>query len=115
MKVGSKYPDYVLEDLNGLRVSIGKIIKGKWALIDLWASWCGSCRSFSRILIPLYHKYKDRGFIIVGIAREKSVNDVLCALALEKYPWMQFVELEDKNSIWLKHGIENAGVVFFGR
>ena len=75
----------------------------------MWASWCGSCRSFSRILIPLYHKYKDRGFIIVGIAREKSVNDVLCALALEKYPWMQFVELEDKNSIWLKHGIENAG------
>ena len=109
MKVGQPYKNYYAEDFTGKRVSIGEQIKGKWALIDLWASWCGPCRAKGRQMIPVYEKYKELGFTIVGIARERKLSDVQEALKKEKYPWIQLVEINDKNQIWLKHGIENAG------
>ena len=109
MKVGQPYKNYYAEDFTGKRVSIGEQIKGKWALIDLWASWCGPCRTKGRQMIPVYEQYKDLGFTIVGIARERKLSDVQEALKKEKYPWMQLVELNDKNQIWLKHGIEYGG------
>ena len=109
IKVGQPYKNYYAEDFTGKRVSIGEQIKGKWALIDLWASWCGPCRTKGRQMIPVYEQYKDLGFTIVGIARERKLSDVQEALKKEKYPWMQLVEINDKNQIWLKHGTEYAG------
>lgn len=106
MKPGNPYIDYQAEDFDGKPVAVKEWVKGKWALIDLWASWCGACRANSRKLIPLYHKYKDRNFIIVGIARETKITDALGALKKEKFPWPQLVELNNKNSIWLRHGME---------
>ena len=113
MKVGQPYKNYNAEDFTGKRVSISEQIKGKWALIDLWASWCGPCRAKGRQMIPVYEQYKGSGFTIVGIARETKISDVQQALKKEKYPWMQLVEINDKNKIWLKHGIENAGGATF--
>ncbi len=47
---------------------LSDIIKGKVAVIDLWASWCMPCRAKAKAMIPIYEKYKDRGFEIVGVA-----------------------------------------------
>ena len=113
MKAGEPYKSYYAEDFAGRRVSISEQIKGKWALIDLWASWCGPCRTKGRQMIPIYEHYKDLGFTIVGIARERKLSDAQEALKIEKYPWLQLVELNDKNQIWLKHGIENGGGATF--
>ena len=87
----------------------GKEIAGKIALIDLWASWCGSCRRTSKSMIPLYEKYKERGFTVVGVARESKREDMERALARDGYPWLNLLELQDEHKIWEKYGVSRAG------
>lgn len=109
MKVGEQYPLFEARDLDGKQVSVNGLIKGKWALVDLWASWCGPCRKNSKQMIPVYQKYADKGFTVVGIAREQNVSDALEAIRKDGYPWMQLIDLRDEFCIWLRHGTENAG------
>lgn len=109
MKVGEQYPLFEARDLDGKQVSVNGLIKGKWALVDLWASWCGPCRQHSEEMIPVYRKYADKGFTVVGIAREQYVSDALEAIRKDGYPWVQLIDLRDEFCIWLRHGTENAG------
>lgn len=109
MKVGEQYPLFEARDLNGKLVSVNGLIKGKWALVDLWASWCGPCRKNSKQMIPVYQKYAGNGFTVVGIAREQNVSDALEAIRKDGYPWVQLIDLRDEFALWLRHGIGNAG------
>ena len=109
MKVGEHYPLFEARDLDGKQVSVNGLIKGKWALVDLWASWCGPCRKNSKQMIPVYQKYADKGFTVVGIAREQNVSDALEAIRKDGYPWVQLIDLRDEFALWLRHGIGNAG------
>jgi thiol-disulfide isomerase/thioredoxin len=106
---GKPCPDIVTEDGEGREVHLSELIKGKVALVHLWASWCGPCRRHGKEMIPIYEKYKDKGFTIVGIAREQKKTSMITAMEQDKYPWMNYLELNDKNAIWTKFGIGNAG------
>lgn len=109
IKVGGKFIDFTAPDLEGLHHTLSKEIEGKVALIDLWASWCGPCRRFSISMIPVYEAYKDKGFTIVGVARERRAEDMKTAIAKDKYPWLNLIELNDAGKIWEKYGVGNAG------
>ena len=110
IRVGGKYIDFSAPDLDGNIVKLSSEIKDKIAIIDLWASWCGPCRNTSESYIPIYNEFKDRGFTIVGVARE-SKNDKQMRIAIEKdgYTWTNLIELNDKGSIWAKYGVGNGG------
>ena len=60
-------------------------------------------------MIPVYQKFADKGFTVVGIAREQNVSDALEAIRKDGYPWVQLIDLRDEFCIWLRHGTENAG------
>ena len=108
--VGNKYPDFEATTLVGKQRNISSIISGKIALIDLWASWCGSCRRLSKSVIPIYEKFKEEGFTVVGIACEfNNTESMKKALEKDKYPWLNLVELDNKNKIWEKYGISRLG------
>ena len=109
VKVGNTYNDITTEDLDGKEVKLSELINGKIAMLHLWASWCGPCRGHGKDLIPIYEQYKDKGFTVVGIARENNSNAMINAREKDGYPWQDFIELNDKNSIWIKYGIGNAG------
>ncbi len=114
IKVGGKFIDFSAPDLNGNLVRLSDVIKNKVALIDLWATWCGSCIVASRSMIPVYEEYKDKGFTICGVAAEINNTDQLKErLKIEKFPWINLVDLDKKNQIWLKYGVPNAGGVRF--
>ena len=107
--VGGRYIDFTAPALDGTLHTLSKEIAGKIALIDLWASWCGSCRRTSMSMIPVYEAYKDRGFTIVGVARENNSEDMKLAIEKDGYPWLNLLELKDENKIWEKYGVDNSG------
>ena len=109
IKVGNRYIDFTAPALDGTLHTLSKEIGGKIALIDLWASWCGSCRRTSKSMIPLYEKYKERGFTVVGVARESKREDMERALAQDGYPWLNLLELQDEHKIWERYGVSRAG------
>ncbi len=107
---GNKYPDFTAPDLNGNMLTLSELINGKVAVIDLWASWCGPCRRHSMAMIPIYEKYKDKGFTVVGIARENgSTKAMEKAIERDGYPWTNLVELNDRAGIWSKYQAGNGG------
>ena len=109
LQPGKPYIDYTVRNTDGQLVPISTLTKGKVALIDLWASWCGPCRRHSIAMIPVYEKYKDKGFTVVAIARERKREDMENAARKDGYPWQSLLELNDENGVWRKNGAGNAG------
>ena len=106
---GKPYPDYEITGNDGRPLRMSGLIRGKIALVDLWASWCGPCRANSKSMIPVYEEFKDKGFTVVGIAREKRWSDMDQAVRKDGYPWACYAEIEDANNVWALHGIGNSG------
>lgn len=109
LKPGRKYIDYLVPDERGRDVMLSSLYQGKLIYINLWASWCGSCRRHAKSLIPLYNKYKDRGFQIISFARESRKGAMEEAEERDGYPWKSQVELNDRHQIWLRNGLGDAG------
>lgn len=107
--VGGKYIDFKAPSIQGDSVQLSTVIQNHVALIDFWGSWCGPCIAKSRLVVPIYEQYKDKGFTIVGIAREfVNIDDVKNRLSKEQFAWLNLVDLDDKLNIWNKYGISNG-------
>ena len=108
---GGRYFDFTAPDLNGAVHRLSDLINGRYAVIDLWASWCGSCRRHSIELIPVYEKWKDRGFTVVGVAREYGDTRAMeTSIRKDGYPWVNLVALDDAaTAIWNRYKAANSG------
>lgn len=107
------FVDFALPSLDGTTCRISDLIRGKVAVIDLWASWCGPCRRHSKKLIPIYEEFKDKGFTVIGIAREMGqLDDLKSAVEKDGYPWTQLYELDDAHGVWKSYGAAGAGAIF---
>lgn len=113
LKVGNKYIDYPISDADDNILNLSSLCKGKIILVALWASWCGPCRRKSKQIIPLYNEYKDKGFQVIAIARERKKEHMLQAIAKDGYPWQSYLDLKDQNRVWQKNGVNNAGGITF--
>ncbi len=90
--VGEKIRDFTLPDEDGVQRQLSELIAGKIALVDFWASWCGTCRIRSKTLKPLFEKYAGDDFTIVGVANEYG-DDTKWRKALKRdnYPWINLI------------------------
>lgn len=110
LKNGSDFIDFEAPDLDGNTHKLSGLIKNKVVVLDLWASWCGPCMHTTKSFIDVWEKYKDLGFDIIGVAREKDNTKAMeAAMKRIGMKWLNLVDINDKSEIWYKYGIGNAG------
>ncbi|HEY9261073.1 TlpA disulfide reductase family protein [Chitinophaga sp.] len=89
--VGRKVNDFTLPDEKDQSLAFNQF-KGKYVLIDFWASWCGPCRQSFPHMREVYQQYKDQNFEIYSISIDKSKADWLKAVGVENNPWKQALD-----------------------
>ena len=96
---GSPANNFTATDINGNSLSLSDF-KGKYVLLDFWASWCVPCRKGNPHLKELYAKYKDKGIEFIGISDDDSKPDVW-RKAVEKdgLPWRHVLRGLDMQKI----------------
>jgi len=72
--------------------------KGKYLLVDFWASWCGPCRAAIPKVIALYEQYKDKGFAVASISIDTDKKAWEKALKEENMPWLQLLSDNKENT-----------------
>jgi peroxiredoxin len=95
--VGKQAPDFSLPDVNGRSVSLTSF-KGKFLLVDFWASWCGPCRAENPNVVKVYNEFKNRNFTILGVSLDKEKGPWQEAIHADRLDWMQISDLKFWNS-----------------
>ena len=85
---GKPAPAFVLEDLNGNKVSLASY-KGKAVLINFWATWCAPCKIETPWIIELRNKYAAQGFEVLGVSADDLNRDDPKELAKDKMEIVQ--------------------------
>lgn len=94
---GKPAPEIVLKDPNDKVVPLSSL-KGKYVLIDFWASWCGPCRKENPNVVRMYQKYKDKGFEIYGVSLDQNKAAWLKAIEADSLTWTHVSDLKFWNS-----------------
>jgi len=94
---GSLAPDLTMNDPEGKPVSLSSF-RGKYVLVDFWASWCGPCREENPYVVEAYKKYKDQNFTVLGVSLDKEKEAWLQAIQEDKLTWTHMSDLKFWNS-----------------
>lgn len=90
--VGSQGIEFTEKDREGKPLSLSAL-RGKYVLIDFWASWCGPCRKENPNLVKAYNTFKDKNFEILGVSLDKDKSAWLKAVADDGLPWLHVSNL----------------------
>lgn len=93
--VGKEAPDFSLPDVNGTEVKLSSF-KGKYVLVDFWASWCQPCRGENPNLVKAYEKFKGKNFTILGVSLDRPGQKAnwLKAIKDDKLNWTHVSDLQ---------------------
>ncbi|GDX52320.1 thiol:disulfide interchange protein [Bacteroidota bacterium] len=87
---GTQLPEINMADVNGNNISLA-LLKGKYVLVDFWASWCGPCRAENPNVVAAYNNYKDKGFTVYSISLDDDKDKWKQAIAKDKLAWQYHV------------------------
>ena len=92
--VGAEAYNFTYVDPEGKEVSLSDF-RGKFVLVDFWASWCGPCRQEMKSLLPIYNELKGNDLVFISISLDKREKDWHQMLEVENLPWVM---------LWNKEG-----------
>lgn len=104
VKTGSVAPVFTMNDTAGKPFSLTEL-KGKYVLVDFWASWCGPCRAENPNVVAAYQKYKSKNFTVLGVSLDDNKATWLKAIRNDKLDWKHVSDLK---------GWENATCALYG-
>lgn len=102
--IGEQVLDFTQNNTENKPVKFSEF-KGKYVLIDFWASWCGPCRAENPNVLKAYNQYKDKGFTVVGVSLDDKAENWKKAIEEDKMPWTQLSDLK---------GFENEVSSYYG-
>ncbi|TCD01664.1 TlpA disulfide reductase family protein [Pedobacter psychroterrae] len=109
-QTGSKATDFTQNDLNDKPFTLSSL-RGKYVLVDFWASWCVPCRAENPNVVKAYNELKGKSFEIVGVSLDYPGSKAVWADAVKKdgLPWIQVSDLKGwKNEVALMYGINSV-------
>ena len=95
--VGSEALDFTQNDTAGRPVSLASF-KGKYVLVDFWASWCKPCRMENPNVLAAYERFKSKNFTVLGVSLDKSREAWIKAIEDDKLVWSQVSDLKFWNN-----------------
>ncbi|HKO82823.1 MAG TPA: TlpA disulfide reductase family protein [Chitinophagaceae bacterium] len=97
--IGKQAPDFSMPDVNGKEVKLSSF-RGKYVLVDFWASWCGPCRNENPNLVNAYNQFKDKNFTVLGVSLDRpgQKDKWLKAIKDDNLTWTNISDLRDWSS-----------------
>jgi len=104
--IGAVAPDFTQAAPDGKPLKLSDL-RGKYVLIDFWASWCAPCRAENPSLVKVYSAYKDKGFTVLGVSLDNATQRAawLKAIETDGLPWPQVSSLTRPNPVALTYGV----------
>jgi peroxiredoxin len=91
--IGQPAPEIALADPKGKIITLSSF-KGKYVLVDFWASWCGPCRGENPNVVQAYEKFKKKNFTVLGVSLDESKEDWEDAIKADNLNWQHISDLK---------------------